>query len=134
MRARKYNNRIQVWQTAPIKNEWGGDTVSETLLTTTWCMIKTPDKAYRSTDFGITDTTDTIVLRLRKRNDLTYNSQNQFFKFKGKRYIIETEPIDIGFEDREIKITLKREMIKEINEVPPIGGQVFPYTFDFQLA
>ena len=133
-RARKYNKKIQLWQTAPIVNEWGGNTVSETLLTTTWCEIKTPNTTYRSTEFGITDTTDTIVLRLRKRNDLTYNSENQFFKYRGKRYIIESEPINIGFEDREIQITLKKEMLKGVNEVPPIGGNAFPYTFNFQLA
>lgn len=133
-RARKYNKRIEVWQTLPVQNEWGGSTVTPQLITTTWCELITTNTAYRSTDMGIIDTTDTITIKLRKRNDLTYNSKNQYFKYRGFKYVIQTEPINVGFEDREIQITLKKEMSKGVNTISPIGGEGFPYTFDFQLA
>lgn len=133
MRARKYNKKIEVWQTAPVIDGFGGSIVSETLITRSWCHLTTLDRVTRSTDFGITETNDTIIIKLRKRNDLTYNSKNLFFKYRGLKYIIQSEPINIGFEDREIQITLKQESLKEVNEVPPVGGTVFPYTFDFQL-
>ena len=66
--------------------------------------------------------------------DLAYNSKNQFFKYRGLKYIIQGTPINIGFEDREIQITLKQESLKEVNDITPIGGIEFPYTFNFQLT
>ena len=134
MRARKYNKRVELWQTAPSQNQYGGNVVTETLITRTWANIRTSNSLSRSTDFGVTDTNDTIILTLRKRNDLTYNSLNQYFKYRGYKWIIQGTRINVGFEDREIQITLKRESIKDANIVPPIGGEAFPYTFDFQLS
>ena len=112
MRARKYNKRLEVWQTAPLDDGFGGETASETLLSSTWCKFITLDRLSRSTDFGVTDTTDTLIIQLRKRNDLTYTSKNQFFKYRGLKYIIQGTPINVGFEDREIQITLKQESLK----------------------
>ena len=122
MRARKYNKKIEVWQTAPLSDGFGGSTISETLLTSSWCSINTLDRISRSTDFGITDTNDTIVVQLRKRNDLIYNSKNLYFKYRGYKYLIQSEPINIGFEDREIQITLKRESVKSVDTIEPING------------
>ena len=129
-RARKYNKLVEVWQTAPIQNQYGGNTISETLLTKTWANIKTSNSLSRSTEFGITDTNDTIVLTLRKRNDLNYNSLNQFFKYRGLKWLIQGTPINVGFEDNEIQITLKRQSIKDANIIPPILVDVFDFTFD----
>jgi hypothetical protein len=134
MRARKYNKRLEIWQTSPVSDGFGGSTLQPTLITYSWCKLVTLDRNSRSTDFGITDTTDTIILQLRKRNDLAYNSKNQFFKYRGLKYIIQGTPINVGFEDREIQITLKQESLKEVNDITPIGGVEFPYTFNFQLA
>jgi len=124
MRARKYNKRIEVWQTLPeAQDEFGDKSVTPQLITTTWCELITTNTVYRSTDMGIIDTTDTITIKLRKRNDLTYNSKNQFFKYRGLKYVIQTEPINVGFEDREIIITLKKEMSKGVDTITPIGNQ-----------
>ena len=134
MRARKYTKKIQVWQTTKVSDGFGGNGVTNELITSTWCEIITLDKLYRNTDFGVTDTANTIVIRLRKRNDLTYNSLNQFFKYRGEKYLLQGTPINVGFEDREIQITLTRESVKGANDITPIGGDVFPYTFPYQLA
>ena len=53
MRARKYNKVVELWQTAPSFDGFGGNTVSSTLITKTWCKFITLDRISRSTDFGI---------------------------------------------------------------------------------
>ena len=106
MRARGYSKQIEVWQTVPSDDGYGGDGVTSTLLGKSWCSIKTPNKNYRTTDEGITETANILILTLRKRNDLAYNSENMYFVFKGVKYVISSEPINVGFEDRDIEITI----------------------------
>ena len=132
MRARKYNKKIELWQTSRVEDGYGGNYTSDILITSTWCQIITLDRLSRSTDVGITDTNDTLIIKLRKRNDLTYNSLNQFFVYRNEKYLIQGTPINIGFEDREIQITLIRLSNKEASEITPIGG--FPLQLPFQLT
>jgi hypothetical protein len=134
MRARKYNKRIELWQTTGVsgssRNQYGGSYSTPVLITKTWCRVITLDRLSRSTDFGITDTNDTIIIELRKRNDLQYNSLNQFFRFNGNRWNIQGTPINKGFDNREIQITLKRESIRSADTIEPIQVNVFDNTFD----
>lgn len=109
MRARKYNKRIEVWQTANVSDGFGGNTATPSLVNNSWCKLITNEKAnYRDTDFGETETYDRLIIQLRKRKDLVYNSKINFFKYRGVEYSMISEPINIGFEDREIQITLTR--------------------------
>lgn len=133
MRARKYNKRVEIWQTTPKSNGYtvnGG--TEETLITSSWCELITLDRINRNTDLGLIDTTNTVIFKLRKRNDIDYNSINQFFKYRGLKYIIQGSPINIGFEDREIQITLVRETSKSVNNIQPITSG-FPLQLPFQL-
>lgn len=113
MRARKYNKRIDVYQVTNVSDGFGGNGVGvPTLIARSWCKLITLNKLDRNTDVGIIDTIDTIVIQLRKRNDLDYNSKNMYFVYRSEKYIMQSEPINVGFEDREIQITLKRESKK----------------------
>jgi len=138
MRARKYNKRVEVWATTSEPDGYGGNpVVTPILITKSWCKLVTLSSISaqnRSTEFGIIDTNDTIVLKLRKRNDITYNSTNLFFKYRNVDYIVQGEPVNVGFEDREIQITLKRESVKTHNTVKPIVNIGFPYTLPLQLS
>ena len=106
MRARGYSKQIEVWQTTPSDDGFGGDGVTASLLGKSWCDIKTPNKNYRTTAEGITDTNNIFILTLRKRNDLVYNSDNMYFVYKTVKYVISSEPVNVGFEDRDIEITI----------------------------
>lgn len=108
MRARKYNKKIAIWQTSKVSDGFGGNTIVNTLLTSTWCEIVTLNSLSRSTDFGMIDTSDTLILKLRKRNDLTYNSKIHYFVYRDEKYLMQGQPVNIGFEDREIQITVKK--------------------------
>jgi hypothetical protein len=106
MRARGYSRQIEVWQTTSTSDGFGGDGVTTALLGKSWCNIKTPSKGYRTTAEGITETNNILILTLRKRNDLVYNSENMFFVYNTVKYVISSEPVNVGFEDRDIEIII----------------------------
>lgn len=134
MRSRKLSKRIEIWQTSNVSDGFGGNTIAETLITSSWAEIITLNDTNRSTDIGITSATNTIKIRLRKRNDITYNSINQFIKYRGFKYIIKNQPFNVGIRDNIIEILAVKEEIKTVIEISPIQdfhtfGQTFDITF-----
>lgn len=111
MRSRRLNKRIEVWSATPTSDGFGGNTITEALLTSSWAEIKTakPNRSDLTTDNGILDTNNSVVITLRKRNDLTYDSQIHFFKYRGEKYIINSFPVNVDFEDSFIKIICTKE-------------------------
>ena len=130
MRSRKLSKRIEIWQTSNVSDGFGGNTVAETLIASSWAEIITLNNTNRSTDIGITSATNTIKVRLRKRNDITYNSINQYLKYRGFKYIIQNQPFNVGFRDDVIEILAVKEELKTANEIAPILVGVFDNTFD----
>jgi len=130
MRSRKLSKRIEIWQTSNVSDGFGGNTVAETLIARSWAEIITLNDTNRSTDIGITSATNTIKIKLRKRNDLTYNSINQFIKYRGAKYIIKNQPFNVGFRDDTIEIIAVKEELKTVNDITPILIDVFDLTFD----
>tara|TARA_R110001583_G_scaffold114132_1_gene264582 strand:- start:7639 stop:8004 length:366 start_codon:yes stop_codon:yes gene_type:complete len=121
MRSRKLSKRIEIWQTSNVSDGFGGNTVAETLITSSWAEIVTLNDTNRSTDIGITSATNTIKVRLRKRNDITYNSINQYLKYRGFKYIIKNQPFNVGFKNDIIEILAVKEEIKTVAEIAPIA-------------
>lgn len=134
MKARKYNKRIEIYQTTSVNDGFGGKSIAETKIGTSWANITTLDRANRTTEDGTTDSFKSIIVRTRKRNDLKYNIGNIFIKYRGVKYVIQQQPINIGFQDREIEFLATGESIKTVNDVSVIGGTAFTYTLPFQLA
>jgi SPP1 family predicted phage head-tail adaptor len=130
MRSRKLSKRIEIWQTSNVSDGFGGNTVAETLIARSWAEIITLNDTNRSTDIGITSATNTIKIKLRKRNDLTYNSINQFIKYRGAKYIIKNQPFNVGFRDDTIEIIAVKEELKTVNDISPILSGIFDNTFD----
>ena len=129
MRSRKLSKRIEIWQTSNVSDGFGGNTIAETLITSSWAEVITLNNTNRSTDIGITSATNTIKIKLRKRNDLTYNSINQFIKYRGCKYIIQNQPFNVGFKDEVIEILAVKEELKTVNEIASFID-VFGLTFD----
>tara|TARA_R110000822_G_scaffold274792_2_gene397079 strand:- start:278 stop:643 length:366 start_codon:yes stop_codon:yes gene_type:complete len=121
MRNRKLSKRIEIWQTSDVPDGFGGGTNTETLITSSWAEIITLNDTNRSTDIGITSATNTIKVRLRKRKDIHYNSINQFLKYRGSKYIIKNQPINVGFRDDVIEIVAVKEELKSVTEIAPIA-------------
>ena len=121
MRSRKLSKRVEVWQTSNVEDGFGGNTVSDTLITSSWAEIITLNDVNRSTDIGITSATNTIKIRLRKRNDITYNGINQYLKYRGFKYIIKNQPFNVGFRDDIIEIIATKEELRSVAVSYPIG-------------
>jgi len=130
MRCRKLTKRVEIWQTSNVPNGFGGNSVAETLITSSWAEVITLNNTNRSTDIGITSATNTIKVRLRKRKDITYNGINQFIKYRGYKYIIQNQPFNVGFRDEVIEIIAVKQEIKTVAETAPILIDVFDLTFD----
>ena len=89
----------------------GSVVTSETLLSSYWCKIITnPKNANRQTDFGETETFDKLEIQLRKNVVISYDPKTMFFKYRGVEYNMVSEPVNIGFEDREVQITVVRKI------------------------
>ena len=129
MRSRKLSKRIEIWQTSNVADGFGGNTIAETLITSSWAEVTTLNNTNRSTDIGITSATNTIKVRLRKRKDITYNGINQFIKYRGYKYIIQNQPFNVGFRDEVIEILAVKEELKTVNEIASFID-VFGLTFD----
>ena len=130
MRSRKLSKRIEIWQTSNVSDGFGGNTVAETLIASSWAEIITLNDVNRSTDIGITSATNSIKVRLRKRKDITYNSINQYLKYRGFKYIIQNQPFNVGFRDDVIEILAVKEELKTLIQMAPILMDVFDLTFD----
>ena len=129
MRNRKLSKRIEIWQTSNVSDGFGGNTVSETIIASSWAEIVTLNDVNRSTDIGITSATNTIKVRLRKRNDIEYNNINQYIKYRGFKYIIKNQPFNVGFRDSIIELIAIKEVLKTVNPIIPINKGVFSTTF-----
>lgn len=125
MRARRLSHRIEIWQTVKASDGFGGNTSNtNTLITTSWANVTTLNdnsKYNRSNnDFGITDRHNSIVVKMRKRNDITYNSVNQYLVFKGVEYVIAVQPTNTNFDDDSIVLIATRQSIKNAPNISPL--------------
>jgi head-tail adaptor len=122
MKSRKLTKRFELWQTSNVSDGFGGVTVADQLISSSWCEIKTANASskFRSTDNGITTATNQIIITTRKRNDLTYNNINQFIKYRGDKYIISNQPYENEFDNMFIEIVATKENLKNVEVITPI--------------
>ena len=115
MRSRKFNKRIDIYETTAVPDGYGGNTVSVALVGTSWASIKTlnPGQKTYLTEFGILDANSAIMVTVRKRNDFTYNQQTHYFVYRGENYIINSFPTNIDFEDGFITMICTKEANKD---------------------
>lgn len=120
--ARNFNKVIEFWQTTNTSDGFGGNTVSDVLITSSFANVMTlgNKSGYNSDNFGVIDKSNAIVIQLRKRNDITYNALNQFIKYRGVKYIVKNEPTNIDFNDSYIQIIAVKEATKNVSEIGPI--------------
>jgi len=120
MKSREFNKRIDIYETTSIFDGISGYTSSTSLIGSSWAKISTFNvgKNTNSTEFGLLDVNDSLIITVRKRNDITYNSDSQHIIYRGVKYIITTSPINVGFEDSEIQFVVKRASNTVLNDIP----------------
>ena len=113
LRARKYTKRIDIYQTLSINDGFGGNTIQDSFLTSSWGKIESlsVSSTFNNNDnnFGTYDLSNSFKLTLRKRNDLTYSNSNMFFLYRGEKYIFQNFPTNISFKDSEVEIIITKE-------------------------
>ena len=121
MRSRALQKRIEIWQSTPVPDGFGGNNIYDALIDKYWANITTlsDNRKYsvNSKELGINDIANSIVIKLRKRNDLPLNSVNQFIKYRGHKYIIQTQPTNTNFDDAFIELIATREQVSAIEPV-----------------
>lgn len=89
MKARKYDKRIEVWETGQrLPDGFGGYTIGAVKISTSWANLVTESVGRIAHSFGIVEFNNPLVFKLRSRNDLYYNGRNLFLMYKGDKYVI----------------------------------------------
>ena len=109
MNSRAYNKRIEIYESVATPNGFGGNSITPSLIGESWAKISTFNVGRNTNELsnGLIDVNDSLIITVRKRNDITYNSQTQFIKYRGDKYIITTSPVNVNFEDREVQFIVK---------------------------
>jgi len=106
VRSRKLTKRIEIWQTTPAKDGFGGNTVTDVLVSKSWADVSTFQAGkYRGgnlSDFGIIEAYRAVLFKVRKRNDLTYDLKSMYIKYRDVKYTIASAPTNVNFNDKEI--------------------------------
>lgn len=131
MRARGFHKRVELWQTEEVFDGVSGDTNKDILITSLWASVSTISDRKSSkigSDLGFEDRSNAILIKLRKRIDITYNSVNQFFKYNGYRYVVQAEPVNIDFDNSYVTILAVRQYDNNITSLEPIPDANVVYT------
>lgn len=105
MRARGFNKVVEIWNIGIVADGFGGNTVQESLLSKSWAKIESVDakSSSLSTEFGMLDASKSLIITVRKRNDLIYDLQTMFIKYRDEKYVIKSHPTNENFEDSFIR-------------------------------
>lgn len=114
MRSRKYTKRVEIYQLTRVADGFGGFTVTDAKIGESWAKLETfqAGKALNLAEYGIINPQRSILFTLRLRNDITYNVDTQYIKYRNKKYIISSYPTNINFEDSEITFIGTEEKTK----------------------
>ena len=123
-RARKYTKRIELWNSAPVEDGFGGYTVTDFKLLDVWAKLSTLNKfKYKNVDFGDIDLSNSIEITIRYRTDLTLDYKNMFIVYRGYKYTFSDRSINTNFLNNEITFLATKQ-----NDVIFGGGTLDIYS------
>ena len=110
MRGREFNKRIEIWQSVMIADGYGGHIPHDTFIGKSWAKLTTINgNSSRSLDsVGMSETSQSLRVVCRKREDLIYNSDDLYVKYAGDKYAIISTPIDVDFNHSVIEFRIDR--------------------------
>lgn len=101
----RYNKRIEIWSFGvPTDNGFGGQTATDSKVGDSWCTIKTYEAGkYRDLEsYGVIDPSQSLLITLRKRNDIDFEPSKYYIKYEGTSYTIVSKPINKDFKHKEV--------------------------------
>jgi len=86
MRARRYTDIIEVWQSIEIEDGFGGYTNQEVKQFDKWAQKRTQGAGNKFQLYGLNDFKNPVIFRIRKGNN--FINEDMFIKFNGSKFII----------------------------------------------
>ena len=112
MRSRRLTKRVDIYEISTSVDGFGGNTITETQVGSAWAEIRSLNPGGNFDSVGVLDINDSILVKLRKRNDITYSAEKHFIVYRGFKYTISTSPENIDLNDRWITFIAKREQTR----------------------
>jgi len=115
MRSRVFNERIEFWGYIGISHDgFGGTLRGVGKYKDTWAKVEnvSSKSSNLTTEFGILDASNSIIVTMRKRIDQEVDPKVYFIKWRGDNYIIKSQPISINVKDTTIQFICIREREK----------------------
>lgn len=101
MRARRYTDKIQIWESKQVADGFGGTTTQEVMLFDKWANVTTSGVGRKFQQFGLNEFNNPVMFRVRKGNDTI--KEKMFVVYQDRKFIIiGIENVDLN--NREINI------------------------------
>ena len=101
MRARRYTDKIEVWQSIEIEDGYGGYTNQEVKQFDKWAGKQTQGAGSKFQLYGLNDFKNPVIFRIRKGNNVI--NEDMFIKFNGSKFIIKGIE-NVNLDNREINL------------------------------
>jgi len=124
MRARQLNRKIEIWQTREVKDGFGGTKMYNEIITTSWAAVRTQRDTSRDIEVGVGDYSERLEITLRYRNDIVYNSVNQFLIYRGVKYTFTMSPMNTDFNQAFVVLSASRQKTNSVPILEPINKDV----------
>ncbi len=129
MRARGLNKKVYVWQTKTLPNGFGGNSVYNEIITSSWAKVETAKTTAKDlNDIGVENMSINLIFTVRYRNDIQYTGINQFISYNGVNYMFTLAPNQVDLNRTFVKLIttrVKDENILELNPINPSSDIIF---------
>ena len=115
MNSRSLNKRVEIYSATGAVDGYGGRTVTEALVGTSWAKIDTLKPGFAVLNYGLQEGSRSVEITMRKRGDLTLKENVHYLKYRGKKYTIAYGPVETDFSNRFIKL-VATESNDKVNE------------------
>lgn len=108
IKARSYQQRITLINTTRVADGFGGFTNSDATGVSLWCDIVDMNGSSRTTDFGVTDFTDTFLFKFRFNPSVEIDPHDTKISYNSQKYDI-LSVRNIGLKDIEVNVLARKE-------------------------
>jgi len=86
MRARRYTDIIEIWESVEVPDGFGGFVSNEVKQFDKWAGIVTKGSGYKFQQYGLNDFKNPVIFRIRKGDSII--NEDMFVIFNGGKFII----------------------------------------------
>jgi len=86
MRARRYTDIIEIWESVEMPDGFGGFVLDPVKQFEKWAGIITKGSGYKFQQYGLNDFKNPVIFRIRKGNSII--NEDMFVIFNGGKFII----------------------------------------------